>query len=345
MDLVIPDVSEWQGRIDHRALVAGLRAVYGGAAIIVRINFGTVKVDLLADLNIDGLRAAGADVLGWYCYLLAKDDPIAAAVIFCRVLQAHGGLRAGEFVVCDDEEGTGDQSGRVDAFLAACDSILRVPDPSGQDWWYSDLNFAAIHNLAAARGRRWIAAYGQGEPTVPHDLWQFTDAQQFAGISGPCDASVFHGSISDLRSLIGGLDMATLDEMLARVQAIQAEVGYMTDPTDPDYQNLRKGGVAWLLLNGQGAWQLGISAQVAALLSAEGASKAAIDALAANVAAASQLTAVKSELDQVQAAIAAASGGLLPAPIDLTKVYAELGTLGKHLGVDVATGAVPGVLP
>jgi hypothetical protein len=326
MDLVIPDVSEWQGPIDHRVLVDGLRATYGGAVIIVRINFGTVKVDLLADINIDGLRTAGADALGWYCYLLAEDDPVAAARILCRVLQAHGGLRVGEIIVVDDEEGVGDQSGRVDAFLSACDEVLQIPNPSGEDWWYSGLNFAVVHNLAVARGRRWLAAYGQGEPTVPHDLWQFTDTQQFAGISGPCDASVFHGSISDFRSLIGGLDMATLDQIWVQL-----------DPSTT--------GFAGTVLNGNSPWQVGLSAQVAALLSAQGVENAAIAALAANAAARDQVAAVKSELDQVQAAIAAASGGLLPAPPDLSKVYAELGTLGKHLGVDVATGAVPGGLP
>lgn len=216
-DLVIPDDSQFQGTINWPTLADHLRRTYGGAAAITRVNYGAVAVDTFADRNIDGARAAGFDVLGWYCYLRAGDDPVAAANVFGRVLQAHGGLRPNEFVDCDDEEGSGDQAGRVNAFLDRVDAILR--EKPEQDAWYSGLNFAVVHNLAAARGHRWIAAYGAPEPSAPHDLWQFTDAMAFPGISGPCDASVFHGSIDDLRRLIGasGVLMFTPSEKLALV--------------------------------------------------------------------------------------------------------------------------------
>lgn len=54
------------------------------------------------------------------------------------------------------------------------------------------------------------------------------------------------------------------------------------------------------------------------------------------VAALELLQAVKTEVDAVQAALQA--GGAPPAPADLSKVYEQLGALGKHLGVDVTTG-------
>ena len=171
--------------------------------MIARINYGLVKVDNYADANVDGLRGAGADALGWYTYLIAGQDPAQQADILVRVIRAHGGLRQNEFVVCDVEEGSGDQSSRVNAYLDEVDSGLQMPSPEGQEWWYSGLNFAINHNLAAARGHRWIAAYGQSEPAFAHDLWQFTNAYQFSGIAGPSDASVYHGSGQDFLALIG----------------------------------------------------------------------------------------------------------------------------------------------
>lgn len=196
-------MSEFQGLIDHGALIDSLHRDFGFACVIARLDYGNVKVDAYADRNIDGLRAAGADALGWYTYLIQGQDPVQQADVLVRVLQAHGGLRRNEFVVCDLEEGSGDQSGRLDAYLQEVNVGLQVPDPAGEDWWYSGLYFSIAHNLAAAQGHRWIAAYGQPEPLASHDLWQFTDAHQFQGIQGPSDASIFHGTPQDFLTLIG----------------------------------------------------------------------------------------------------------------------------------------------
>lgn len=192
-DLLIPDVSEFQGVINWPN--------FGAQAVIVRVNYGNVKVDGEADRNIDGARSK-CEVRGWYTYLTAGEDPVAQADVLVRVINAHGGLKPNEFVVCDDEEGSGDQSSRVTAFLNEVDAQFKASDAI--DVWYSGLNFSVAHNLDAAKGHRWIAAYGQSEPTAPHDLWQFTDAGSVAGVSGNVDMSVFHGTIDQLAALIGG---------------------------------------------------------------------------------------------------------------------------------------------
>jgi GH25 family lysozyme M1 (1,4-beta-N-acetylmuramidase) len=192
-DLSIPDISQFQNDIDWPN--------FGASAVIVRINYGNVQVDAKADRNIDGARSK-CQIRGWYTYLTAGEDPVAQANVMVRVLQAHGGLQPNEFIVCDDEEGTGDQSSRVTAFLNEVDKQLNATD--SKDWWYSGLNFSTIHNLYSAIGHRWIAAYGQGEPTVSHDLWQYTDAGTIAGVSGPVDMSIWHGDINSLIQFIGG---------------------------------------------------------------------------------------------------------------------------------------------
>lgn len=57
-------------------------------------------------------------------------------------------------------------------------------------------------------------------------------------------------------------------------------------------------------------------------------------AKAADVTAA--LTALKAELDGIQNVLQSGTG--TGVPIDLSRLYAQLGNLGKHLGVDVTTG-------
>lgn len=201
-DLLIPDWSEYQ-QVDHVKASAWLRQRNGGgAAAIFRVCYGDGRVDAQIDFNLD--HADAYDAVGLYAYLPAGADPRSTAQVMARVIRAHGGLRRTWFVIVDDEEGDGDQSPRVDACLAELDVQLRTPNPAGQDWWYSGLNFAITHDLPAARGHRIIAAYQATEPTaVPHDMWQRTNAQVIDGVSGPCDCSVFHGSIADLLRLIG----------------------------------------------------------------------------------------------------------------------------------------------
>jgi hypothetical protein len=78
-----------------------------------------------------------------------------------------------------------------------------------------------------------------------------------------------------------------------------------------------------------------LQAKLSALLSAQGVEKVAIDALAANAAAATALTALSVKLDVVLSGIPAGSSPGVLADVDAVK--AELVNLGKHLGVDVTT--------
>jgi hypothetical protein len=195
--LIIADVSEFQGQINWPG--------YGSDIAIVRICYGDLHVDRQADRNIEGARSR-CRACGWYCYLVAGRDPVAQANTFSKVLLAHGSLKPNEFIVVDDEESSGaDEVNRIDAFLERCDASLN----SKSDWWYSGLNFEIAHNLSVAKGHRWIAAYGVSEPLTNHDLWQFTSTGTIAGINGNVDLSIYHGSVDDFISLIGGVTKGT----------------------------------------------------------------------------------------------------------------------------------------
>jgi GH25 family lysozyme M1 (1,4-beta-N-acetylmuramidase) len=359
--LRIPDVSEFQSLIDWRALIAYLRATYGGAAAIVRLCYGDLHVDLYADRNIDGARGAGADVLAWYLYLVAGRAPELQAATLARVLLAHGGLRSNEFVVVDDEESTGgDESGRVNAALAELDRQLKTADPGGQDWWYSGLNFALVHNLPAARGHRFVAAYQGTEPTaIAHDLWQSTDAASFPGIGGPVDSSLYHGSIEDLRRLVGApggdtldlnnfVDRGVYDGVLRILYSWSDRYQYVRDPATGLMVKM-EGQPNWLpdTVAAAAADAAATRALVTALVASEGVEAIAIKAIGDNAVAASSIALVlaanagiKAELDNVAAAQA---GGT---PADLAALVAAVAVAdhhilatATHLGYNAATGA------
>ena len=188
-DLVIPDVSEYQGTVNWRALVAA-----GYPAAIVRAHNG-YRADHTWPGCRDAAHAGGIRALGIYQYIASGRDVVAQANELCDLV---GSLRPGEWLICDLEEGSGDQAGRGAAWLRTV--AARMHDGGGSEELYADTSFWQAHNLSGAGFKRsWVAAYSASEPrSVPHELWQFTDARSFPGIGGPCDASIFHGTVDSL---------------------------------------------------------------------------------------------------------------------------------------------------
>ena len=106
--------------------------------------------------------------------------------------------------VLDLEEGDGDQSARAQAWLHAVDAGLTYPGYRGA-WLYSDQAFFQEHGLmgiADSSRHTWVAAYGATPPSVPHTLWQYSDAVAWKGI-GTCDSSRFAGTLGELEALVG----------------------------------------------------------------------------------------------------------------------------------------------
>ena len=180
MPLALADVSEFQGHIDW--------AAYGASnpAVVVRVH-NSSRPDNYAQPNIAGARAH-CSWRGFYQYLTAGADPVKAAHAFQATL---GPTLPGEVMVLDLEEGAGDQRARRAAWLGA------LQDPV--EWTYSGVYFAR-QRLPGVHVQ-WLAAYGQGEPTDSHTLWQNTNARRFAGIKAPCDGSLFNGTLAQLQAL------------------------------------------------------------------------------------------------------------------------------------------------
>lgn len=201
----ILDASEFQPSIDWGAVFA-----VNGAAAIIRNLYGTSHVDIAwAGGRRASARAAGAEALGIYQYIVAGQDITAQAQEYVRQV---GSLRQGEFAIMDLEEGSGDQSGRAHTWLNYVNAHLPAYKGYHGAWLYSYVDFVNTHNLGgifAGTTPTWIAAYQLSEPSTGHSLWQHsngTDArcrfEPWPGGAGFLDCSSFNGSLFDLKSRI-----------------------------------------------------------------------------------------------------------------------------------------------
>lgn len=177
-DLVIADFSQWQGVVHPPA----------GQVVIIRAHNGYVAdPDFVA--NRAAAHAAGCPAVGLYQYLPANLDAGSAAAFLVSTTRPLG---INEWLICDLEEGQGDQQPRWQAWHDETASAT-----GRRPWLYSGLAFAHAHDLDPD----WVAAYGQTEPTMPHKLWQDTDRYPWPW--GASDASIFHGTLPEFLAAAG----------------------------------------------------------------------------------------------------------------------------------------------
>jgi GH25 family lysozyme M1 (1,4-beta-N-acetylmuramidase) len=196
--LNLPDVSEFQPDVTWPEIVA-----HNGGAAIIRALYGTGHLDAAWYGGARRLDAhkAGVKALGIYQYLVATEDALAQAEEFVKVV---GKLEPGEFAVLDLEEGGGSQLARAEEWLKYVDEHLTYPGSKGA-WLYSSNSFfgsAGLMPIADSSRHTWVADYG-ARPTVPHTLWQNSQATQWPGIPKACDNSVFDGDLAKFLEEIG----------------------------------------------------------------------------------------------------------------------------------------------
>lgn len=181
----LADVSEFQPNVDDPVYLRWSQAV------IFRALYGAQHIDhaWFGGDRRKQFHDNGAQFVGIYQYVVASQPVLQQAAAMVELL---GSLQHGEVVIADIEEGSGDLAETWHIYASTIAGAL-----GDQPWDYSGLNFAAAHGLAPVR---WVAAYGQSEPSVPHTLWQFTDRFSIPGV-GVADCSLFHGTIDQLAAL------------------------------------------------------------------------------------------------------------------------------------------------
>lgn len=178
-ELVIADYSQYQGVVHPSST----------QVVIIRAHNGYTP-DPYFEANRAAAHAAGCPAVGLYQYLAPDRD---AGVQAAELLHVIGRLAANEWLICDLESGGGDQQPRWQNWRTVIRGAIGWPPP----WLYSDLAFAEAHDLDP----QWVAAYGPNEPTLPHKLWQDTDAYPWPW--GPSDASIFHGTLPQFLTAVG----------------------------------------------------------------------------------------------------------------------------------------------
>lgn len=184
--IYMADISEFQSNIDAPTYLKYHKS------LICRVHNG-YRADNMMPVRINYLRQYKFKALGWYQYFVDDKDPQWQANEFIEIV---GSLRVNEFAICDCESGSGSQVNRVKEWFSVVDKWANMGSTL-----YSGLSFLNT-NLGGTdtwKGHPiWVAAYGQSEPQVPHNLWQYTDHAHYGAITPSyCDSNIHHGTDDD----------------------------------------------------------------------------------------------------------------------------------------------------
>jgi Glycosyl hydrolases family 25 len=192
----LADVSEFQPDIADAAYLAWSKAV------VIRAMYGDAHDDLAwyGGARRADFHTGGALFVGIYQYVVAGQD---AAMQGRALAELVGPLQKGEVLICDLEEGSGNQSGRLTAWYNAVTAYYSGTygqNISGHLWTYSGLSFSQTSGIAPVD---WLADYTSTEPALKHTLWQFSETYNVPGV-GTSDCSLFHGTVTQLAALAYG---------------------------------------------------------------------------------------------------------------------------------------------
>lgn len=202
--IIVLDVSRWQGSIDWAALRAAFdRGEIGGVVIKATGADGGLYTDGMLQRNRDEARKHG--VPHWFYHY--KGAGISPEDQAAYLVNAIGGLQAGEALVLDDEnEGKinvpfGLAFGRKIKEITGLNQVL-----------YSNLSRfqnTAYKEIAAIDVGAWVAKYGLNDGSLAGAgaapsldgiaiiMWQYTSMNRVAGISAnTVDTNVFYGDVA-----------------------------------------------------------------------------------------------------------------------------------------------------
>lgn len=322
------DLSQWQ---------SGAYAGGGGFAFgIVKLIEGVGFKDPAADRHMAAILAQPI-VPGGYAFTRPDLNPgtagaYAEADWFWRVATSYGGARG--MLLADDAESAGgsaqwceDFRGRLAWRLGGYNALL-------YSYWAWLTSRGIVGAAVLAQSPLWIAWPDSNGPLpgVAVSMQQY-GLVSVPGIQGGVDGDRFFGTIDQLKALTvgGGIDMAldpndpVVQELLGWIQGSYwlGRSGYDGDPTAtpaPAHYSIFKD----------------VPAALVAVQNALGIEKAEVDAISANMAAATQATALLSAVADLKTAVAALPGGSeaqQPVLDAIAAVDKHVQATATHLGV------------
>ncbi|MDB4965504.1 MAG: putative rane protein [Myxococcales bacterium] len=199
------DVSNYQGASINWSSVKGAGRVFGFA----KASEGTGYTDVAFAHNWPGMRSAGV-LRGAYHFFRPGTDGVAQADHFVNVINAQGGVQAGDLppvadVEVSDSVAAATVIARLHAFLDRVQARTgRVPLVYTANFFWGDY----LGNPNFSGYPLWVANYGPSCPYLPNawsnwKFWQYTDKASVSGISGGVDGNMFNGTLDDLRAWAG----------------------------------------------------------------------------------------------------------------------------------------------
>lgn len=164
--------------------------------------------------NWHGARWNGVNLIrGAYHYAHIENNAKEEAIEYVKVVRTAGGFYSGDFAIVDMEDvcnasksiGPIATGTWVTQFLKTVQSLTRLPNQrimvyTGKWWWEPRVEPNTIVNNHPL----WISGYTATQPSItgwPTKFWQYTDNRKVKGIAKPCDASIFNGTMMQLRKL------------------------------------------------------------------------------------------------------------------------------------------------
>lgn len=193
---IIPDISEWQGKLTN-SQVARLKDQV--SFIINRRQYGANYQDKYATSNTN-LYTQNGIPFGEYDY--ATFTSAASAKNEAKVFYQNSNKNA-KFYVLDYEENDV-TSGSTNAAVTAWYNEMRSLT-SKKLVFYSYQSFATAHANTARKNfdAQWIANYSS-KPTIQTDLWQYTNKKYVPALKESVDASTILNSSKPITWWIGG---------------------------------------------------------------------------------------------------------------------------------------------
>ncbi len=204
----------------------------------VKLCGGTTYANEYHDAQAQGARDEQILVIHYGYGLEPTGDPSngeAEGRVFVARLVAAGGLRDGEGVALDLEEGGGNLAEWALAWLTTVEALTGVAP-----FLYTYPSFLdehGLHDPRLARFPLWLASYRETEPPAPAPwrtiaAWQYSDNEDIPGV-GHVDGDRFDGTLADLAALGKRPATASPAAIVAGALAVAHPVGFLA-PGTPD---------------------------------------------------------------------------------------------------------------
>lgn len=184
--LLIPDIS-------HYSTVGSFHSIQasGCPAVICKASQGVSNVDSTYHDFYRRAKEAGL-IVGAYHYLMPHNVTVQMDHFLATAKLQKGDLRP----IIDAEAPGLDREDTQAALDYLAAKSLRPILYCSLAFWFDTLRAPSDHAL-------WLAAYRSTLPQLPKGVtlfaWQKTDRGAVAGISNPCDLSVFYGDLAALK--------------------------------------------------------------------------------------------------------------------------------------------------